>query len=194
MSLLALRNCGFTNLLGVDPFIARPLSYHGGVRVEKSYLNRIHGKFSLIMFHHVFEHLEDPLSELMEARKRLNENGQILIRIPLSDSAAAEKYQEKWVQLDAPRHITLQTRNSMEHLARKASLKITGVIYDSTEFQFWGSEQYLRDIPLFSSESHAQNPLKSIFTPDQIKNFAEQASRLNQEQTGDQAAFILELD
>lgn len=191
VNLMELYNCGFANLLGVDPYIAKSLQYEGGVRIDKSELSDVRGKFDLIMFHHVLEHLEHPLQVLQSARELLAQAGQILVRIPLSDSAAARKYREKWVQLDAPRHITLQTRKSMDFLARKAGLKITRITYDSFDFQFWGSEQYLADIPLVDPRSQFSGSSR-LFSPEQMAAFVKEASLLNQQEKGDQAAFILE--
>jgi SAM-dependent methyltransferase len=184
-TLLKLRNCGFTNLRGADPFIQESITYAGGVRVEKLELSEVPGKFSLITFNHVCEHLADPVTALQQARQRLAAGGLILVRIPLADSVAAQKYRENWVQLDAPRHITLQTRHSMEILARQAGLKIVRVVYDSTEFQFLGSELYLQDIPLRDERS------QSVFSPAVIQRFALEAARLNALEKGDQAAFLL---
>jgi SAM-dependent methyltransferase len=188
---LALRDCGFTNLQGVDPFINESVSYSGGVRISKCSLLDIKGRFGLITFHHVFEHLENPLETLRHARQLLSPGGQILIRIPLSDSAAAQQYKEKWVQLDAPRHVTLQTRKSMEILAQKSGLRIVRVVYDSTDFQFWASEQYLKNIPLRDKCSYGMSASGSMFTPETIKKFTVDAERLNALEKGDQAAFLL---
>jgi SAM-dependent methyltransferase len=188
--LLALRNCGFSNLLGVDPFIKEPITYSGGVQVLKCNLQDIQRTFHLVTMHHVFEHVINPLETLNHARNLLAPGGQILIRIPLSDSFAAQKYKEKWVDLDAPRHITLQTRKSMKLLAEKSGMKIVRVVYDSYELQFWGSEQYLLDIPLMDKRSYQNNPQEKIFKDETIRMFAEQSERLNKEEKGDQAAFI----
>jgi SAM-dependent methyltransferase len=184
-TLLMLRDCGFTNLHGVDPFIKKTITYAGGVQVEKCLLPAGRQKSDLITFNHVCEHLNDPVTTLRQARQLLAEGGQILIRIPLSDSLAAQKYRENWVQLDAPRHITLQTRKSMEIFAQKTGLKIIKVVYDSSEFQFTGSEQYLQDIPLRDARS------ASLFTPETIEQHALEAARLNVAEKGDQAAFLL---
>ena len=191
-SLLELRDCGFTHLRGVDPFIPESIAYYAGdVRVKKCRLQDVQGKFSLITFHHVFEHLENPLAALGEARQLLAEGGQILIRIPLSDSVTAQKYGENWVQLDAPRHITLHTRKSMELAAQKKGMKVIRVTYDSTAFQFWGSEQYLLDIPLLDLRSQHHKSSNGIFSEEKIKSFAEEAGRLNRQEAGDQAIFVL---
>jgi SAM-dependent methyltransferase len=185
MALLMLRDCGFTNLRGIDPFIEKSITYSGGVRIDKQQLPEVRGKFDLITFNHVYEHLEDPAVTLQQARQLLAEGGQILIRIPLADSVAAQKYRENWVQLDAPRHITLQTRKSMEILAKKSGLKIIKVVYDSTEFQFLASEQYIQDIPLMEKPTH------SLFTKEIIEKYMSEARRLNALEQGDQAAFLL---
>ncbi len=191
-NLLMLHACGYRNLYGIDPFIEKSTSYNNGVKVKKSKLDEVEGQFDLIMFHHVFEHLDDPVEHLQKARQLLSKRGQILIRIPLSDSLAAEKYREKWVQLDAPRHITLQTRYSMELMSKKCLLKITKVVYDSFDFQFWGSEQYTNDISLFNERSHMINQKESIFSKEEIDAYAKESYLLNEAEKGDQAAFVFE--
>lgn len=185
--LLGLRNCGFSCLLGVDPYLDESIRYQTGLEIRKCVLSELIGSFGLITMHHVFEHLEDPVGTLSAARNLLSKNGQILIRIPLSDSVAFEKYRENWVQLDAPRHITLQTRNSMEHLAKNAGLKIVKVAYDSSAFQFVGSERYLVDIPLMGESDFE-------FPPERLAFYKDEAARLNRLEKGDQAAFVMMLD
>ncbi len=79
----------------------------------------------------------------------------------------------------------------MKILAEKAGFQISKVVYDSTPFQFWASEQYLNDIPLMDKRSYFQNPDQSIFTNAQIEAFRVQAEQLNREGDGDQASFYL---
>lgn len=190
-SLLDLHSCGFTNLHGVDPYLSDTISYDCGIQIKKCELKSIRGKYALIMLHHVFEHLDNPLETLITAQSLLEDNGQILIRIPLSDSHAAAKYKENWVQLDAPRHITLQTRKSMSILAQKASLEIEHVRYDSGGIQFWGSELYIRDIPLSDLRSQTAENGESIFSPEVLESYERESASLNNEERGDQAAFVL---
>ena len=192
--LLGLKNCGFTNLFGVDPYIKASISYEGGLEIKKCQLEDLTGNYDLIMFHHVFEHLEDPKRTLSTAKQLLAEGGQILIRIPLSDSVAYETYREDWAQLDAPRHITLQTRESMERLARQTGLKIVRVAYDSSPFQFWGSEQYRRNIPLSDPRSYSNDPDAGVFSREEINSFKEKSIHLNEQERGDQAAFVLNVN
>ena len=65
------------------------------------------------------------------------------------------------------------------------------VEFDSTEFQFWGSEQYLKGISLRDKRSLAENPRKSIFSKNQIRHFVRQAVELNRNGDGDAACFYL---
>jgi hypothetical protein len=68
---------------------------------------------------------------------------------------------------------------------------VAQVTYDSTEFQFWASDQYLRDISLYDKSSYGQGPEGSIFSPEEIQRFKALAEELNASQRGDQAAFYL---
>jgi hypothetical protein len=80
----------------------------------------------------------------------------------------------------------------MALLASRSGFTITDVRYDSSAFQFWGSEQYLRGIPLRSPRSYAENPGRSIFSPKQIADFERRARELNEAGQGDQAGFFLQ--
>ncbi len=72
-----------------------------------------------------------------------------------------------------------------------ANLKIKEITYDSTEFQFWGSEQYVKDIPLRSERSYCINPHRSFFSDEKIKSFKLKALKLNEEKLGDQICVYL---
>jgi predicted SAM-dependent methyltransferase len=158
----------------------------------KKEIREVSGKFDLIMFHHVLEHLQDPLGTLELAKSLLNPGGQILIRIPLSDSETARKYGEKWVQLDAPRHFFLHTRKSMKFLADKFGMSIEKVVYDSEGFQFLGSELYQRsEMSLNEFYSDYAGNYSKIFKPDEDAAFQKYAFELNARNVGDQAGFCL---
>lgn len=190
--LFAIRACGFSNLLGVDPYLPHDVINERGIRILKQGVENVSGKFDLIMLHHVFEHLADPINMLSKARELLSPRGQILIRIPLSDSQTAIDYGEKWVQLDAPRHFFLHTRKSMEILARRVGFEIAKVQYDSEEFQFIGSELYSRtDMSLQEFYADYEANYKKHFQPDDKQNFRERAILLNKKARGDQAGFCL---
>ena len=105
---------------------------------------------------------------------------------------AWREYGVDWVQLDAPRHLIIHSTSSIEMIAKQAGLRVTSTVYDSTALQFWGSEQCCRGIALADPRSYAVNPEQSIFTPQQIAEYASEAERLNTAGDGDQACFYLQ--
>lgn len=189
--LLALAGMGFTNLTGADPYIPSDLDHGNGVKVFKRTLGELTGAWDLIMFHHSFEHIPDPDSALADAARLLKPGGTCLIRIPTVSSHAWEHYGINWVQIDAPRHLFLHSVKSMEILARRNGLETTGIAYDSSILQFYGSEQLLKGIPYLSDRSFAVNRKGSIFTAAQIREFRRRSKQLNADGRGDQAAFFL---
>lgn len=182
---------GFTSLTGADPFIAGNLSYGDGVKVLRKALTEVEGEFDCIMMHHSLEHMADQHAVLAAARRLLTPGGCALVRIPLCSSAVFREYGANWVQLDAPRHFFLHSRQSMELLARAEGFSIERVLYDSTAFQFWGSEQTRRGIAVRAPDSYAENPKASPFSREQIQAFGARAERLNADGDGDQACFVL---
>lgn len=189
--LACLRSLGFEHLLGVEPWLAEPVRTSNGVQIVKKTLQEVDGDWDLIMFHHSFEHVTDPVGTLQHVSRLLKPNGHCLIRMPTVSSYAWEHYRTDWVQLDAPRHLHVHSKASIGIAAASAGLTVERIVYDSTSFQFWGSEQYRKGIPLRSERSYAENPEQSLFSTGEIRSFAKRAAKLNAMDAGDQAAFYL---
>ena len=175
---------GFRQLVGADAFIKEDIEYENGVKIHKKRVEDLAPGYDLIMLHHSFEHMADPLSVLGRLGDLLNPGGNILIRIPVAGSHAWRKYGVHWVQLDAPRHFFLHTPQSMRLLSEKAGLQLADVVYDSYELQFTGSEKYLRGIGLFEDVE--------LFSSQQKQQFQAEARRLNRLNDGDAACFYLQ--
>ncbi len=194
--LYALRNAGFTQTAGCDPYLDKTITYPNGLTLYKRSIHEMAGTWDVVMFHHAFEHLPDPRETLQTVARLLAPGGVCLIRIPISASYAWDHYRTCWAQLDAPRHFFLHSPTSLGMLAEDAGLRVERVVYDSTAFQFWASERYLRDIPLLAPVE-AEHPAEArlhgagVFTQGELDRFAEQAAVLNAWQWGDQAAFYL---
>lgn len=188
--LLAMRRAGFTDLTGIDPFLARESLERDGVKVLRRELKDVSRRFDLVMLHHSLEHMPDQLGTLRESRRVLKPGGAILIRIPIA-AHAWKRYGPDWVQLDAPRHLYLHTVGSLKIVADQAGLVVADMFFDSDAFQFWGSEQYARDIPLRDPRSYDESPWRSSFSRAQIAAWERQARDLNGRGEGDSAAFYL---
>lgn len=191
--LLRMAELGFQNLVGIDRYLPEANTIRKtGVRVIRGELSDLKEKpFDLIMMHHVLEHCEDQVAQLRLARDLLALGGTILIRQPLSDSEAFLRYRSNWFQLDAPRHAVIHSVKSMGLLAEKCRLRVREIIWDSTDQQFWASEQYAQGVPMYDERSYLQNPEHSLFSRGQILAWKRQAAVLNKNSVGDQAAFYL---
>jgi 2-polyprenyl-3-methyl-5-hydroxy-6-metoxy-1,4-benzoquinol methylase len=189
--LMQMSDMGFTSLQGIDPFLEDDISHGDEILIQKKYINEVKQLYDFIMLNHSFEHMLDPVSILSDIANIISSEGFLLIRIPVASSFAWKKYGVNWVQLDAPRHIHLHTCESMKFLAEKSGFEIVGIEFDSQAFQFWASEQYQMDIPLFSKNSYAVNKKSNVFKRKQIKDFSMRSKKLNLNQEGDQACFFL---
>jgi len=185
-----LQLAGFSNLTGVDPFIQENIFYKNGVKIFKKEISELDEQFDFIMLHHSFEHMDEPLSVLKELYRLLKPNKYIVIRIPIA-SFAWEKYGVNWVQLDAPRHLFLHTIKSMQILTEQAGFEMADTVFESSDFQFWGSEQYMKDIPLRDKLSYARNKKGSIFSIEQIDAFKRKAIELNNNGLGDTVCIYI---
>jgi len=181
---------GYTDLTGVDPF-APDTGDHSGVRFIRGDMASVDGTWDLLIMNHSFEHVGDPVAALVQARRLLHPGGTAVLRVPVADSFAFSHYRDRWVQLDAPRHLVLHTRRSLAEAARRAGWRVCGIVSDSTDFQFWGSEQYMRDIPLMHPRSRLQTVEGSMFSAKAIARYRYWADWLNRRGEGDQVAAFL---
>ncbi len=182
---------GFRDLTGVDPFVGESMHLDNGIAIHKCELAELDRRFDLIMMHHAFEHLSDPWATLRDVANRLRPGRMLLLRIPVVDRYAWRHYGVNWLSLDAPRHFYLHSEASIAHLAERTGFEVVRTVYDSGAHQFWGSEQYQRDIPHRSERSYEDNPKGSIFSPSQIREYERLSRKLNAEGDGDAACFYL---
>jgi SAM-dependent methyltransferase len=175
-----LRSLGY-NARGVDPHIEQEVRDPFGTRVEKKTLASVEERFDVILFRHSLEHMSQDMLAL--ASERLKENGVCVVCIPLL-GWAWKHYGCDWVQLDAPRHLYLHTRRSFTILAENSGFVVDRVVYDSNDFQFWGSEAYQKETSL------SQVPKPQYL---ERRRMLRQAARLNAQGEGDTAQFYLKL-
>jgi SAM-dependent methyltransferase len=189
--LLRMYREGYRHLHGIDAFVDRDIEYPCGVRIVKGTSDRLEGSFDFAMLHHSFEHMTEPVRVLAGVSAHVSPHGWILVRLPNADSCAFREYGAHWAQLDAPRHAILHTPKSIEIVARAAGLSVERAVYDSNEFQFWGSEQYRQGIALNDPRSYAVAPGKSLFSPETMAGFQARARELNETGDGDSVCFWL---
>ena len=180
---------GFRRAEGVDAFLAGDVTFEGRVVARPGRIEDVAGPYRLVMFHHSLEHMPDQQAALSRARDLVGAAGRVLVRVPTCSSVAWSDYRENWVQLDAPRHLYLHSRDSLRRLAEDCGFQVSRMIDDSGSFQFWGSEQYRRGIALNDPAGHGK--ANKLFTKAEMRGFAAQAQALNARGEGDQVAVIL---
>lgn len=184
-----LQALGFRNLVGADPYIERDTE-DGDIKIFKAQIQDMAGQFDVISLHHSLEHMPDQIGTLRMAKARLTPRGHCLIRIPVVSSQVWEAYNTDWVELDAPRHLYLHSLKSIELLGRKAGLELLKTTWDSSAFEFYGSEQYRRNIPLNAENSYWRDPSRSDFTYREMAAFEALAATANREGRGGRGAFM----
>ncbi|MGH2396059.1 MAG: class I SAM-dependent methyltransferase [bacterium] len=182
----ALRAVGFNGpLLGIDPFLRADITGTHDVELRRARIEDIVGSFDVITLVHSLEHIEGQLQTLSVVRRLLRPQGICIISLPLAGGWAWKEYGPDWVQLDPPRHIILHTPKSFALLAQAANLRVRSTIWDSTAFQFWGSDLAKKRKPIL--------PLLRSFLRSawRVPVDAFRAAKLNAAGQGDQATFVL---
>jgi SAM-dependent methyltransferase len=183
----SLRAAGFENVLGADPFIEEDILLPNGVRVLKRRDNEMEGSFDLVMAHHSVEHMPDQLKAAQNLFRLTAPGGKCVVRIPTVDSWAWKKYGVNWVQLDAPRHLYLHSRNSIEKLLEAAGFKMVRTVDDSHAIQVLGSEKIERGLSLIDPQTNTPNYANHL-PKDMINSASGIARRVNLQHEGDAIA------
>ena len=181
-----LRELGFSNLTGIDPYARAPVTSEG-FSIRRATLDEIDGRFDVIVFNHSLEHLNDPEHALLTAATLLNAGGMLVIRIPLTGGWAWRTFGGEWAQLDAPRHIHLFSEQGFRSLAERAGWRVAHMLYDSGTLQFAGSHLRLAGVNYHKSPRE----LEARFSRAELRGFALHAERLNRDADGDMATFFL---
>ena len=188
--LLNLFKIGFTNVTGIDPFIEKDRQY-GAINIYKKSVFEIEGQFDLIMLHHAFEHMDEPLKVLLQLHKLIKKGKCVLIRTPVMGMYSWNKYGVNWMDLDAPRHIIIHSLKSMDLLAAQAGFELRKVEFDGNYMSLIGSDQYAKDIALPDADSYMVNKEASGYSKADIEQFKTINQQNNKDHRADQAAFYL---
>lgn len=178
---------GYGYLYGCDPFIEKDIQYEGRIEIKKGTIYDMQGTFDLINFGDSFEHMEDPLEELLAVKKLMSKDGVCQISIPVYPNIAVETFGVNWFQWDAPRHFFLHSKKSMECLCEQAELIIDNIEYDSKLGQFVISFIYELGIPMIQIPDNAGG----VFPQEELRKFQEYTDFANHNSAGDHAVFTL---
>jgi SAM-dependent methyltransferase len=175
---------GFKDLHGFDPFLEKESQLGAGLKLWNKEFGQTDLYFDVVMLHHSFEHMADPEQILKTCFDRLNPGGTLLVRCPVSDAKVWKEKQSLWVQLDAPRHLTIPSTQGFVAVAHRCGFEVQEVVFDSTAFQFWGTALYEQGEKLDSGK------VNTLFSEKQRVEWEQKAIQYNQDGVGDQACFF----
>ncbi len=181
---------GYGNLFGCDPFIDHDIHYGDRVHIRKCTIHEMEGEgtFDRVRMSDSFEHMTDPEEALKSAAKLIKDDGVIEMGIPTYPNVAFELFGPHWYQIDAPRHITLHSRKSIEYLADKAGLEVAAYQYNSNCAQMLRSFFYEHGVPFNDITSEL---VSRFFDQKNIEEFTAKSTECNEKGYGDHMNVIL---
>jgi len=174
---------GWENLYGCDPFLEKSRRYGQRVTIYNCSIHEIEGDgtFDIIHMNNSFEHMADPLEVLKSVRRLLKQDGILYMDIPTYPNIAFERFGAHWYQLDAPRHIFLHSKESIEWLGKASGMTAFKFRYNSNDSQFVRSFFYQHGVPFFEQKKL----LGVYFSKEDFERLKREAGIFNEREYGD---------
>ena len=182
-----LREIGFLNVSGIDPFIENDIAYPNGVIIRKMFVEQVTGWYDIILSHHSFEHVPNPVETLTAIRGRLNSDGVLLLTVPTAEDLY-RRYRENCYLIQAPQHFFLYSIRSMFLVAQRSGLRIEKVIRDASNVVDWCkfSELWKKGI----AQNEMNEGIDRYFSSEELNGFARVEAELKRQHMGDNVTFI----
>ncbi|MGP0060295.1 MAG: class I SAM-dependent methyltransferase [Beijerinckiaceae bacterium] len=129
------------------------------------------GSFEQICLSHVFEHLHKPRQAAEEIFQLLRPGGRVWLSQPNLDSVGLSIFGEFWRGLEAPRHLSLHTRESLTRLLNDTGFVDVQIVPAETRATFYFQQSL--------SMRHLLNPQQTPIPPDWGFRWRERARAAN---------------
>lgn len=139
MFLQTCRRLGYKNLDGVDPYGV--IDDDAGINFYKSNIENLPiKKYKLISLIHTLEHIDDQEKIMKQCFERLEDDGILVICIPVINDWLWNSFGPSIWSLDAPEHLYLHTGESMKILCQKTGFEIEKW-YTYCSFTLWDDKE-----------------------------------------------------
>lgn len=91
--------------------------------VRDADISELAGSWSAIVFWHSLEHLRQPTEALAHAARLLAPGGLVVVALPNAASRQAERFGDRWLALDLPRHLVHVTAEALVARLRELGLQ-----------------------------------------------------------------------
>jgi SAM-dependent methyltransferase len=188
--LRSLAEMGFQDLTGIDPFIDGDL-VAGPVRIYRRSIDRMAGRYDLVLLDHSLEHVPDPAATLGHVRRLLDRHGWAVVRIPVAGNYGWRTYREHWAGLEAPRHLVVPSVTGMHRVAERAGFRITSMTYDGRGGYYALSEAARAGRRLAGPRRSLTDRAVELVGAQALARFRALAAERNAAADGDTATFYL---
>jgi len=169
---------GYGNLYGCDPFLEKDLQYGDRVHIKNCTIHEIKGdgSFDGIRICDAFEHMADPVEVLVSAARLLKPGAVLAMDIPVFPNAAFEMFGSYWFQIDAPRHIFLHSKESLNYIEKRSGMKVVKMEYDADYSWVFRSFLYSMGVPFYEQ---TKEMVSQYFTEEDICGMIKATNNFN---------------
>jgi len=104
---------------------ARNKASNKNLKIYKSLEDLPNRQFNIISLWHVLEHLTNLNEKISLIKRKLDDNGTLIIAVPNYKSYDAKHYKEFWAAYDTPRHLWHFSQDAIKILFEKHNFKVT---------------------------------------------------------------------
>jgi len=120
---------GWTNIIGIDPFIDNDIFINGKKVIYKSTFdefikNNNCNNIQAIMFNHSLEHIANPIETIKLAHSILPSNGKCFIGLPINNGLAKKIWGYTSISFDVPIHLWIPSLYSLFFLKEKSNFYV----------------------------------------------------------------------
>ena len=183
--LVYMRKLGWS-VYGVEPreVSARTAREQFGLDVFHGYVENADfplGFFDAITLNHVFEHVHNPLEIAGRINELLSPGGIAMIEVPNFASLESRVFGERWVGVDAPRHLYQFTPKTLRATLERGGLRVLEIVQGSDigPYKMGYSESLRHLISDLGIRKYPQKPLTVAESSETIKTAARESTSVS---------------
>jgi 2-polyprenyl-3-methyl-5-hydroxy-6-metoxy-1,4-benzoquinol methylase len=126
----------------------------------ENHLRKAGNKHDVIIMSHVIEHIADPIKQLTELRKRMSNNGKLVLITPNSHAKTRKLFGRYWGYWQVPVHINHFNIDSIKEMLEKSGFTLT-------DTKFYGGDS-LFFLSTFANMLGSSNDTKKLSMPKKV--------------------------
>jgi len=191
-----LRELGYKNCIGIDPFLDKDIVLSCGGLVLKKDCFQMTEQYDWIFFHHSFEHVFNPKEIIKKVCELLNPGGICLIRFPNIESYSFQEFKEHWEGIHAPFHLFLPSQKGMQHLLENTDLQIVETRGEQLYYLFLYTLSHIMDVADFEelgvrANLESSSKKTSLFTRKDIRYWKKKTKQVLKNKSADYINYYL---